>query len=97
MPSLSFLPWQPSALLAIALSLTPAIGAQNLRTIDTVPYGAAPVALHGQDAGANWASAWLGVDANHPVALGSWWQFETQRRHEWIFRRPSSFNECRGQ
>jgi hypothetical protein len=55
MPSLSFLPWQPSALLAIALSLTPAIGAQNLRTIDTVPYGAAPVALHGQDAGANWA------------------------------------------
>ncbi len=76
MPSLSFLPWQPSALLALALSLTPAIGAQNLRTIDTVPYGAAPVALHGQDAGANWASAWLGVDANHPVALGSWWQFE---------------------
>lgn len=74
MPSLSLSPWQLPALLAIAIS--PALTAQHLRTIDTVPYGSTPVALHGQDAGANWASSWFAVDANHPVGVGSYWQFE---------------------
>lgn len=59
-----------------AVALAPLLVAQGLRTIDSLPYGPTPVALHGQDAGANWIGSWLGVDAAHPVGLGSYWQFD---------------------
>ena len=60
----------------LAVALAPLVLAQGLRTIDSLPYGPAPVALHGQDAGANWIGSWLGVDAAHPVGLASYWQFD---------------------
>lgn len=62
------------SLLVISLG-APHAAAQELQTIDSVPY-TAPAPLDGQGAGANWSGPWLGVPPAHPAALGSYWQFE---------------------
>ena len=60
----------------LALVSGPTLLAQNLRTIDSIPYGPTPIPLHGLDAGAVWDGGWLGVGALHPIGLSSYWAFE---------------------
>ncbi|MCA8973478.1 MAG: LamG domain-containing protein [Planctomycetes bacterium] len=67
----------PSRLVLVtALAAAPCLVAQDLRTIDPIPYGPTPTALHGEGAGAMWTTDWFAVDAAHPTGLGSYWAFE---------------------
>jgi len=70
------MPTTPVLVVPLALVAAPALFAQGLQAVDPFPYGPAPVALHGQAAGARWSGGWLGVDAQHPAGLGSYWMFE---------------------
>jgi len=66
----------PRLAVMLVLMTAPPLLAQNLRTIDSIPYGPTPIPLDGQDAGAVWDGGWLGVGAQHPIGLSSYWEFE---------------------
>lgn len=62
--------------LVVPAAIVAGVSAQETRTIDSIPYGPAPVTIEGRDAGARWDSPWLGVDGTHPTGLLSYWDFE---------------------